>query len=175
MSGINKGENMYTVISGTNRDASNTEKVAKQYVKMLADKGIKANYLSLEGLNVLTRNKEYNEIEHSILIPTEKFIFVSPEYNGSIPGVLKAMLDISDIRKVWWGKKALLTGVSTGRAGNLRGMEHLTGILNYLKVFVHPNKLPISVVDKLLNGAEVITDASTLNAINVQLDEFIKF
>ncbi|MBI1779958.1 MAG: NAD(P)H-dependent oxidoreductase [Sphingobacteriales bacterium] len=166
---------MYTVISGTNRDASNTEKVAKQYVKLLAEKGIKAIYLSLEGLNVLTRNKEFNEIETSILIPTEKFIFVSPEYNGSIPGVLKAMMDISDIRKVWWGKKALLTGVSTGRAGNLRGMEHLTGILNYLKVFVHPNKLPISVVDKLLNGAEVITDASTLNAINVQLDEFIKF
>jgi chromate reductase, NAD(P)H dehydrogenase (quinone) len=166
---------MYTVISGTNRDDSNTEKVAKQYVDMLAAKGITASYLSLEGLDVLKRNKEFNEIESAVLIPAEKFIFVSPEYNGSIPGVLKAMIDISDIRKVWWGKKALLTGVSTGRAGNLRGMEDLTGILNYLKVFVHPNKLPISVVDKLLNGAGVIGDASTINAINMQLDEFIKF
>jgi NAD(P)H-dependent FMN reductase len=166
---------MYTVISGTNRDDSNTEKVAKQSMQMLAEKGIKANYLSLEGLDVLKRNKAFNEIEANLLIPAEKFIFVSPEYNGSIPGVLKAMMDISDIRRVWWGKKALLTGVSTGRAGNLRGMEHLTGILNYLKVFVHPNKLPISVVDKLLNGAGEITDAATLNAINTQIDEFIKF
>lgn len=166
---------MYTIISGTNRDASNTEKVATHYVDMLAAKGIKANYLSLEGLNVLARNTAYNKIEEEMLIPAEKFIFVSPEYNGSIPGVLKAMIDISDIRKVWWGKKALLTGVSTGRAGNLRGMEHLTGILNYLKMFVHPNKLPISVVDKLLNGDGEIGDKSTLHAMEQQLDEFIKF
>ena len=166
---------MYTVISGTNRDASNTEKVARHYVEMLAAKGIKANYLSLEGLNVLARNTTFNKIEEEMLIPAEKFIFISPEYNGSIPGVLKAMIDISDIRKVWWGKKALLTGVSTGRAGNLRGMEHLTGILNYLKMFVHPNKLPISVVDKLLNGEGEIGDKSTLHAMEQQLDEFIKF
>ncbi|MGE5106117.1 MAG: NADPH-dependent FMN reductase [Sphingobacteriales bacterium] len=166
---------MYTIISGTNRDDSNTEKVAGLYVDLLAEKGIKANYLSLKGLNVLNRNKEFDTIEKEMLIPAEKFIFVSPEYNGSIPGVLKAMIDISDIRKVWWGKKALLTGVSTGRAGNLRGMEHLTGILHYLKMFVHPNKLPISVVDKLLNGEGVITDKATLHAVEVQLDEFINF
>lgn len=166
---------MYTIISGTNRDDSNTEKVAGLYVDLLAEKGIKANYLSLKGLNVLNRNKEFDTIEKEMLIPAQKFIFVSPEYNGSIPGVLKAMIDISDIRKVWWGKKALLTGVSTGRAGNLRGMEHLTGILHYLKMFVHPNKLPISVVDKLLNGEGVITDKATLHAVEVQLDEFINF
>lgn len=166
---------MYTVISGTNRDDSNTEKVAKQYVDMLAAKGIAANYLSLRGLNVLNRDNDFIIIEKDMLIPAEKFIFVSPEYNGSIPGVLKAMIDITDIRKVWWGKKALLTGVSTGRAGNLRGMEDLTGILNYLKMFVHHNKLPISVVDKLLNGEGLITDKSTLHAMEMQLDEFIKF
>lgn len=166
---------MYTVICGTNRDDSNTQKVARQYIELLAQKGVKANYLSLEGLNVLNRNKEFNAIEKEMLVPAQKFIFISPEYNGSIPGVLKAMIDISDISKVWWGKKALLTGVSTGRAGNLRGMEHLTGILHYLKMFVHPNKLPISVVDQLLNGDGVITDKATLQAIGVQLDEFIKF
>ena len=72
-------------------------------------------------------------------------------------------------------EKALLTGISTGRAGNLRGMEHLTGILNYLKVIVHPNKLPISSVDKLLNGEGEITDKDTVEAINTQLKEFIEF
>lgn len=166
---------MYTVISGTNRKDSNTEKVARQYVDLLAAKGIDAHLLSLVDLNVLTRNPAFNQVEKELLIPSQKFIFISPEYNGSIPGVLKSMIDITDIRQVWWGKKALLTGVSTGRAGNLRGMEDLTGILNYLKMFVHPNKLPISVVDKLLNAEGVITDAPTLHAIDVQLNEFIKF
>ena len=85
------------------------------------------------------------------------------------------MIDLSDHRSVWQGKKALLTGISTGRAGNLRGMEHLTRILNYLKVIVHPNKLPISSVDKLLNGEGEITDKDTVEAIYTQLKEFIEF
>lgn len=166
---------MYTIISGTNRADSNTIRVAELYQLLLRQKDIESKLLSLEGLNVLERNPEFEQIEREMLIPAQKFIFVSPEYNGSIPGVLKAMFDISDIRKAWAGKKALLTGVSTGRAGNLRGMEHLTGVLHYLRVVVHPNKLPISVVDKLFDGEGRITDKATLHAINTQLDEFIDF
>jgi len=166
---------MITIISGTNRPGSNTAKVASQYRQLLEVKGVATQLLSLEGLNVHERNAGILQLEEEMLIPSDKFIFISPEYNGSIPGVLKSLIDITDISKVWWGKKALLTGVSTGRAGNLRGMEHLTGVLNYVKVVVHPNKLPISVVDKLLNGVGVITDKGTLNAINVQLDEFLSF
>ena len=166
---------MITIISGTNRHGSNTIKVAEQYLQLLADKGIDAQFLSLEGLQVHERSAAIEKLETEVLIPTDKFIFISPEYNGSIPGVLKSLIDSTDIKKVWWGKKALLTGVSTGRAGNLRGMEHLTSVLHYVKVVVHPNKLPISVVDKLLNGAGIITDIGTLDAIDTQLNEFLAF
>lgn len=166
---------MITIISGTNRHGSNTGKVAAQYLQLLQQKGIAANFVSLEGLDVSQRNPAIQQLETEVLIPTDKFIFISPEYNGSIPGVLKSLIDHTDIRKVWWGKKALLTGVSTGRAGNLRGMEHLTGILHYVKMHVHPNKLPISVVDKLLNGTLLISDAGTLKAIDEQLDEFLAY
>jgi len=166
---------MITIISGTNRPGSNTGKVAAQYLQLLGKKGIDAKFLTLEGLDVHQRSPNIQNLEKEVLIPTDKFIFISPEYNGSIPGVLKSLFDITDTKKVWWGKKALLTGVSTGRAGNLRGMEHLTGILHFMKVHVHPNKLPISVVDRLLNGANVITDAGTLQAINEQLDEFLAY
>ena len=166
---------MYTIISGTNRADSNTIKVAEQYQQMLKEKGVESSFLSLEGINVLERNPAFEKIENEKLIPAQKFIFVSPEYNGSIPGVLKAMFDISDIQKCWAGKKALLTGVSTGRAGNLRGMDHLTSILHYLKVNVHHNKLPISVVNKLFDASGVIIDKATLKVINTQLDEFINF
>lgn len=166
---------MITIISGTNRQGSNTIKVAEQYLQLLADKGIDAQFLSLVGLQVHERSAAIEKLEAEVLIPTDKFIFISPEYNGSIPGVLKSLIDSTDIKKVWWGKKALLTGVSTGRAGNLRGMEHLTSVLHYVKVVVHPNKLPISVVDKLLNGAGIITDMGTLDAIDIQLNEFLAF
>lgn len=166
---------MYTIISGTNRKRSNTIKIAEQCQQFLADKGIKASLVTLENLDVSKRNADIRKLERDILIPSEKFIFVSPEYNGSIPGVLKSLIDISDIEKVWWGKKALLIGVSSGRAGNLRGMEHLTGILNYVKVVVHPNKLPISIVDKLLNRAGKLTEQGTLTAMRMQIEEFISF
>jgi NAD(P)H-dependent FMN reductase len=166
---------MYTIISGTNRIESNTIRIAQLYQQVLQRKGIKSSLLSLVGLNVLERNVAFIEVENEFILPATKFIFISPEYNGSIPGVLKCVFDISDTTKVWAGKKALLTGVSTGRAGNLRGMEHLTGILHYLRVIVHPNKLPISVVDKLFNDQQLITDMSTLAAIDLQLEEFIQF
>lgn len=168
-------DDIYTVISGTNRPGSNTIKVARQYFQLLEKKGIAAHFVTLEGLDVNGRNDQLRNLEKEVLIPTHKFIFVVPEYNGSFPGVLKAMIDNTDIEKVWWDKKALLTGVSTGRAGNLRGMEHLTGVLHYLKMNVHHNKLPISVVNKLLNGEKDIDDAATLKVMGDQLDEFIRF
>lgn len=166
---------MYTIISGTNRTGSNTIKIAQLYQRLLAEKGIDARLVSLENLEVSTRNDAIRNLENDVLIPSEKFIFVSPEYNGSIPGVLKSLFDSSDVEKVWKGKKALLTGVSTGRAGNLRGMEHLTGILHYMKTVVHPNKLPISVVNVLLKEVGSIQDPNTLKAIDQQLNEFIAF
>jgi NAD(P)H-dependent FMN reductase len=166
---------MYCIISGTNRPHSNTIRVARQYQVLLEQRGVKAVLLSLEKLNVLERNPEFEKIEAEILIPTKKFIFISPEYNGSIPGVLKCVFDISDVPRTWWNKKALLTGVSTGRAGNLRGMDDLTDILHYLKVVVHPNKLPISAVAGLMDENGEMTDLPTLAAINTQLMEFIEF
>ena len=89
--------------------------------------------------------------------------------------VLKLMIDNTEVSKTWWHKKVLLTGVSTGRAGNLRGMEHLTGTLLHLKMLVHPNRLPISVVDRLLDSANRFSDAGTLKAIDIQLEEFLSF
>ncbi|MBS1599239.1 MAG: NAD(P)H-dependent oxidoreductase [Bacteroidetes bacterium] len=166
---------MYLVISGTNRVESNTIKVAQQYQTLLQENNISSKLLSLVGLNVLEKNPAFSKVEHELLMPAQKFIFIVPEYNGSFPGVLKAMFDISDIKKTWNGKKALLTGVSTGRAGNLRGMEHLTGILHFMRVVVHPNKLPISIIDKLFDGSNTINDKATLTAIKTQLEEFIAF
>ena len=165
---------MYTIISGTNRIGSHTEKVAKEYQRILSKKNIEAKIFTLLDLDVLHRSPEFLKIESEILIPTQKFIFIIPEYNGSYPGVLKTMIDNSDIKKVWYFKKALLTGVATGRAGNLRGMDHLADTLHYLKMNVHYNKLPISVIDKVMDKNGHLNQ-ETIRVINEQLDEFISF
>ncbi len=165
---------MITIISGTNRD-NNTKKVAFEYQRLLKEKGKESLLLALDEHDVFRRDEGFIQMENKFLIPAEKIIIVMPEYNGSYPGILKLMIDNTDIRKAWWHKKVLLTGVSTGRAGNLRGMDHLTGSLLYLKMIVHPNRLPISVIDRLMDGNNHFSDAGTLKAIDVQLEEFLKF
>jgi chromate reductase len=166
---------MITIISGTNRKGSNTGKIACQYKQILCESGVSSLVLSLEGIDVRERNGTIETLEEELLVPTDKFIFIVPEYNGSIPGVLKCFIDVTDIRRVWWGKKALLTGISTGRAGNLRGMDHLTGILNYMKIVVHPYQLPIPGVDRSMDEQGLITDHRTLASIHSQLKEFLSF
>ncbi|MFS8081958.1 MAG: NADPH-dependent FMN reductase [Ginsengibacter sp.] len=165
---------MYLIISGTNRQGSHTEKVAKEYQRLLKERNIEAKLFSLVSFDPLSRDAEFLKIENEILQPADKIIFITPEYNGSYPGVLKSLIDNSDIQNTWYFKKALLTGVSSGRAGNLRGMDHLSDVLHYLKMNVHFNKLPISSVNKVMD-TDGRLDSNTLKAINQQLDEFVLF
>jgi NAD(P)H-dependent FMN reductase len=164
-----------TIISGSRRDDNNSKKVALEYQRLLRLKEVESALLSLDELDVLHRNADFLEMENRFLIPAKKFIIIMPEYNGSYPGILKLMIDNTDVAKAWANKKVLLTGVSTGRAGNLRGMEHLTGSLLHMKMIVHHNRLPISQVTKLMNEQFQFNDQATLQAIQVQLDDFLTF
>ena len=166
---------MITIISGSNREDNNTKKVALEYQRLLRERNVTTQLLALDEINLTERNDTFIKIENEFLKPAEKFIIIMPEYNGSYPGILKLMIDNTDVAHVWWFKKVLLTGVSTGRAGNLRGMEHLGGSLLHMKMMVHYNRLPISMVDKLMTGDGQFSDRVTLNVINAQLDEFLKF
>lgn len=166
---------MLTIISGSNRDDNTTKKVALEYQRLLKEKNITSRIFSLDEINSTLRNDLFIKAELEMLVPAQKFIIIMPEYNGSYPGILKLMIDNSDVKNAWSNKKVLLTGVSTGRAGNLRGMDHLTGVLLHMKLLVHPNRLPISTVDKLMDEHFRFTDTYTLKAIHTQLDEFINF
>lgn len=166
---------MITIISGTNRLDSRTLQVANYYYSLLQSLEQDVKLVSLLNLDVLSRNDTIKKLENDIFIPSEKFIFIMPEYNGSFPGVLKALLDNTDIRKCWWHKKALLVGVADGRGGNLRGIEHMTNILHYLKVNVHYNKLPLSKINEEMDKDGMFLHQLTLTAIADQLNGFIAY
>jgi NAD(P)H-dependent FMN reductase len=166
---------IYTIIAATNRKESNSALVGKQYQQKLATLGIDAGLYSLEELDLNHRSESMVDFEQKALIPTQKFIIIAPEYNGSYPGVLKSLIDLSNIKEVWPGKKALLTGVATGRGGNIRGLEHLTGTLNYLNVFVHPNRLPLSLIHEKMDLKTGVIEKQTSEAIDLQIADFIKF
>lgn len=171
-----------TIISATNRPDSNTEKMANYYLSELKNKNIDAELLSLKNLPESflhsdlfgQRSHEFQQIIEKYVEHQHKFIFITPEYNGSFAGILKVVIDAIP-PKYWADNKACLTGISTGRAGNLRGMEHLTNILNYLKVNVYHNKLPISRVDTLMDNQGNLIDNETRKVIDAQLEGFLKF
>ncbi|MFM2359529.1 MAG: hypothetical protein RLY16_1522 [Bacteroidota bacterium] len=164
---------MYIIISGTNRVGSNTLKVARHYQQILTEKGVENQLISLEGMNLLERDAAFAQLEAEVLVPNHRFIFVIPEYNGSFPGALKLLFDTAKTHGIWFYKKAMLVGVATGRAGNLRGMDHLTAVLHHMKMTVYPIQLPLSKVDQLMSDAGVFHDAGTLQAIEQQINGFI--
>ena len=166
---------MITIIAGTDRVGSNTKKIAEAYSKILWQKNVESKILGLDEVEVYTRNEAFATMEKAYLLAAEKLIIVLPEYNGSFPGILKLMIDNTDVKNVWPNKKILLAGVSTGRAGNLRGMEHLTGVLLYLKANVYHNRLPLSVVHTLINDNGLLSDEVTINTLTAQVDEFLLF
>lgn len=166
---------MITIISGTNRPQSNTLKVAHLYANYLTNKGITNHLLSLEGMDICLRSDQIKDIEQKYLIPSQKIIFIIPEYNGSYPGCLKLFLDNTDVRKVWQNKKALITGLADGRAGNLRGLDHLTNVLNYLKVNVFYNKIPLSKINSELDELGNWQIDATKNVIEEQIEGFLAF
>lgn len=64
-------------------------------------------------------------------------LFLTPEYNRSIPGVLKNAIDHASRpygQSVWGGKPAGLLGVSVGAIGTALAQQHLRNILAYLDV-----------------------------------------
>lgn len=64
-------------------------------------------------------------------------LFVTPEYNRSIPGVLKNALDHASRpygQSVWKGKPAGVIGTSPGAIGTALAQQHLRNVLAYLDV-----------------------------------------
>lgn len=73
----------------------------------------------------------------SEIAAAQGLLFVTPEYNRSIPGVLKNAIDHASRpygQSVWAGKPAGVLGVSIGAIGTALAQQHLRNILAYLDV-----------------------------------------
>lgn len=173
---------MVTIISGTNRPGSNTLKVAKYYQKMLAQKGLQTNILSLEQLpdQLISsdlygkRSPEFQAIQEMVA-STEKFLFIIPEYNGSFPGVLKTFIDACNFPESFYDKKACLVGISSGKYGNIRGIDHFGGVCSYLHLHVMPLRIHISAIKHELDENNDFFKEDTLKFTGQQIDKFVAF
>jgi len=178
---VEDNNEVITIIVGTNAESGTTRAVAAAYEHVLTARNIPFQLCDLKDIPrdiispdmYFNRSESFVKFQEQYLEHTDKYIIIIPEYNGGIPGIFKLMIDCSDITTSWWGKKACLTGVSAGRSGNLRGLDTLTNYLNYLKVDVLKNKIPISRIDDLVNEGKLI-DQSTIDVITAQIDDFLR-
>jgi len=95
----------------------------------------------------------------------DAYLFVTPEYNRSIPGVLKNAIDVGSRpsgQSSWAGGKAgAIISVSLGMIGGFGANHHLRQSLVFLNV--HPLQQPEAYVggaDKLFEGDQLVNPAT---------------
>ncbi len=172
-----------TIVSGTNRDDSYTLKVAKYYYDkvstlyeggkvLLADFRELPKDIAFEEVYGKRRHL-FEQFIETYIIGSDKFFWIVPEYNGSFAGICKVFIDAVHPRYFYY-KKSCLTGVASGRAGNLRGMDHLTMILQYLRMNVFYNKLPVSKIEEAWGDIEPRMEEQK-KLIMLQIKDFLRY
>ncbi|MES2838195.1 MAG: NAD(P)H-dependent oxidoreductase [Bacteroidota bacterium] len=172
---------MISIINATNRPGNRTQLFTQLYFERLQEKGVLAQYASLEQLNTirlddlfeLKNHSSFKDFTSKYIKDVNKIVIISPEYNGSYTGILKLLIDNSEYQ-LFKNKKIALIGTSTGRAGNLRGLDHLTNIFHYLEAQVLHLKIPISSINQFINN-EKVTDKSIKDLFDKQIDLFLEF
>lgn len=173
---------MITIISGTNRPHSNTFRLSHYYQRKLIEKGVAAHLLSLADLSpdfisadmYKTRSDAFQAYQDRVTA-TEKFIFIIPEYNGSFPGILKTFVDACKFPDSFFNKKAALVGLSSGKYGNIRGVDHFTGVCHYIRLHVLPLRIHIPHIFTELDADGNLYKEDTVRFTNEQIEEFIRF
>lgn len=123
------------IIIGSTREGRVGPQVAN-WVKEIADERKDAHYELIDiktfNLGLLGEKSQDEAISnwHQALKKMDAFVFVTSEYNHSIPASLKNALDLA--RDDWNNKSAGI--VSYGSVGGARAAEHLRGILGELQV-----------------------------------------
>ena len=94
---------------------------------------------------------------HRRILANDAFVIASPEYNGSMPGVLKNVIDwTSRFRpQPFDGRHALLISASPSRAGGNRGLWSLRVPLEHLGTRVFPDMFSLSMAHEAFAGDDI--------------------
>lgn len=129
------------VVVGSLRKDSINRKLATAIVK-LAPTEFSFEQIEIGDLPLYNQDDDANPADSvkrlkSKILAAQGLLFLTPEYNRSIPGVLKNALDHASRpygQSVWAGKPAGILGASVGANGTAMAQQHLRNILAYLDV-----------------------------------------
>ncbi len=129
------------VIVGSLRRASFNRQLAHA-IEKLAPKEFTFKQVEIGDLPLYNQDEDANPADSVKRLKAEiavahGLLFVTPEYNRSIPGVLKNAIDHASRpygQSAWAKKPAGVLGVSVGVIGTSLAQQHLRNILAYLDV-----------------------------------------
>lgn len=135
------GKYQIAVIVGSLRRDSFNRKLASAIAK-LAPSEFSFNQVQIGDLPLYNQDDDANQAASvlrlkSDLKAAQGLLFVTPEYNRSIPGVLKNAIDHASRpygQSAWTGKPAGVLGVSVGATGTALAQQHLRNVLACLDV-----------------------------------------
>lgn len=169
-------------ICGSLRQNSYNRIVLKFANKIISEYGVELKEFDLKEfpLPFFDEDLEKNSFENVVKLKTEIeeadiIMICSPEYNHSVPGVLKNAIDWASRNKnSFSGKTAIIFGASTGNYGTLRMQLNLRQILTALNVHIEPQpQVLIGNADKLLNANSNITDTKIVEQLAKLIDRTI--
>ena len=129
------------VVVGSLRKESFNRQLATA-IERLAPDEFKFSHIRIDDLPLYNQDDDGQQAASVLRLKREVqsaqgLLFVTPEYNRSIPGVLKNALDHGSRpygKTAWAGKPAGVIGASVGAIGTALAQQHLRNVLAYLDV-----------------------------------------
>jgi len=155
--------NKILIIVGTVREGRVGRKIANWYLKeaVKAAPNMEFELLDIAELNLPLFHEavppmmhQYSEIQQKLadkVGSADGFVFITGEYNHSIPGSLKNFLDY--IFSEWNYKAAAFVGYG-GAAGGSRAIEHLIQVMAELKVVSVANTFDSILIQNVFNAID---------------------
>lgn len=171
---------MKYIISGTDRTDSNSFKISLIIQKIYKDLGEEVEIIDLREVKEhLHTGPHYGNATEALSISVNKvagadgLIVVCPEYNGSMPGVLKYFIDHMKFPDSFEYRPVCFVGLG-GMFGGLRPVEHLQQIFSYRNAFMFPLRVFVMNVWTAMKNGE-IQDPKLLDLFVAQAKGFQAF
>lgn len=169
------------IIVGSLRRDSLNRKLANAILK-LAPSEFSFKFLEIGDLPLYNQDHDANQAEAVKRLKNEikashGLMFVTAEYNRSMPGVLKNAIDHASRpygQSAWTGKPAGVLGASVGAIGTAIAQQHLRGVLAYLDMptLGQPEAF-IQVKEGMFDEAGNINNADTKKFLQGWMDRYV--
>ena len=173
---------MMTLIVGTNRPGSSTRKVAVEIEEIYRAMNVPLRVLDLAQLPpevfspsaYAEKPKSFAPFADAVL-QASGLIVVTPEYNGSVPGVLKYFIDLLKFPESFEKRPVCFIGLAAGMWGALRPVEQLQAIFGYRNAYIFPERVFMPKIFELLDASGRIKDAELVERLRAQQQGFVEF